>query len=73
MCHVITIQRAEFYVQRIGLLKIVYKTYYSDLKYSNNVKKVACHFTSSMLSQTIMNCYMTCIAIEYVILTIDQG
>ena len=44
MCHVITIQRAEFYVQRIGLLKIVHKTYYSDLKYSNSVKQVACNF-----------------------------
>ena len=35
----IIIQLTEFFVKQIGLLKILDHTYYSDPKYTSNVKK----------------------------------
>ena len=53
-CCVIIIQLVEYYVQRVGLLKIIYDTYYSDPKCANNAKKWHIHFTYLMLSRTLV-------------------
>ena len=60
-----------FFLKEIGLLKIMYRTYYSNLKYIRKTKqKKHIIFISSMMSRTLVmyeiNTYYICIIITFI-------